>query len=505
MSNALFDKASAQNTTTGNVTGSSTAQQNDTLTQPGEISVGMLQNLVSTLKQPTSALDAKMAQLRTSNDPADIATLAYIWGFPLVTMERQFNFVTSPNVPPGVGRGPANMKSVESCATNLANASFTDATSPNADTSYCYIQFDLTKEPVVIVVPPIDDRYYTFQFLDAYTNVFDYIGTRVTGSSGGTYLLAGPEWNGQVPEGMSKIWSPTNLSWLIARTIVKGPTDMANVVAIQDKYDVKPLSVFQGNPATQPIEQANVSQEVPIGPQPTLIAPTGIKVYDEIGQAMIGNPLNPPDPTLVNQLESLGIGPDMTPSSQANDTIKAALQTGISEGQKMIDTKVANLGSVVNGWLISTGGIYGNDYLNRAAITQLGIGLNVPQEAFYPATFTDSQGQPLNGANNYTIHFDPGQTPPAYAFWSVTMYNNKSLLVDNPLNRYSINSYTELKNNTDGSIDLYLQNQNLGPDKESNWLPAPADSFNLVMRLFLPQPQALNGTWQPPGVELATG
>jgi hypothetical protein len=497
MSDTLFNKATAQNATTRNMTGSSTQQNN---TQPGEIAIGMLQNLVSTLKDPTGAMDVKMAQLSTSNDPADIATLAYIWGFPLITMERQFNFVTSPNVPPGVGRGPANMKS---CATDLVNANFTDVVSPNSDTLYCQVQFDLTNEPVVIVVPPIEDRYYSFEFLDAYTNDFIYLGTRATGSTGGTYLLAGPDWKGQVPEGMIKIWSPTNLAWLITRTLVKGPTDVPNVVAIQDQYDVKPLSVFQGKPATQPTtNRANASQAIPIGPQPTLIAPTGIKIYDEIGQAMIGNPLNPPDPTLVDKLSSIGIGPGMTPSTQANDTTKTAFQTGISEGQKLIDTQVANFGAPVNGWLVNTdAGVYGSDYLLRAGVTQYGLGANVPQEALYPVTFTDSHGQPLNGTNNYTLHFDPGQTPPVDAFWSVTMYNNKSLFVDNPLNRYSLNSYSELKNNTDGSLDLYLQNQSPGPDKESNWLPAPADSFNLILRTYLPQPQVLNGTWIPPAVE----
>ena len=310
--------------------------------QPGEIAIGALQDLATTLKQPAGAMDVKMAQISSSNKPEDIATLAYIWGFPLITMERQFNFFTNPNIPPGVGRGPANLIS---CADSLVDASFTDVVSPNSDTLYCQVQFNLTNEPIVITVPPISDRYYSFEFLDAYTNVFSYIGTRATGSAGGTYLLAGPEWKGQVPEGMTKIWSPTNLAWLITRTLVKGPADVPNVVAIQDQFSVKPLSVFQGKPVTQPTttNQANASQEIPIGPQPTLIAPTGIKIYDEIGQAMIGNPLNPPDPTLVDKLASIGISPGMTPSTQANDTIKAALETGIREGQRLIDTKVANV------------------------------------------------------------------------------------------------------------------------------------------------------------------
>jgi len=239
-------------------------------------------------------------------------------------------------------------------------------------------------------------------------------------------------WKGQVPEGMTMIWTPTNLAWVINRILVKGPADLPNVHAIQDKIVVKPLSEFQGKSATSPPQpqatSANASsKQVPIAPKPQLIAPTGIKIYDEISQAMIGNPLNPSDPVLVNKLASIGIGPGKTPSTEANDTIKTVLQTGITEGQKLINAKEANLGTSVNGWLVNgAAGVYGTDYLSRAAITQLGIGANVVQEALYPAIFTDSEGKPLSGTNNYTIHFDPAKTPPVDAFWSITMYNNKS-------------------------------------------------------------------------------
>jgi hypothetical protein len=457
----------------------------------------------TTQSQPSiEELNVQMAQISASNSPEDIATLAYIWGFPLVTMERQFNYVTSPNVPPMPGRGPANSPS---CVSNLVNASYTDVVSPNADTLYCLTQFDLTNEPVVLVVPPISDRYYTFEFLDAYTNDYAYLGQRSTGETGGTYLIAGPDWNGQVPEGMTKIWTPTNLAWFINRILVKGPADVPNVNAIQDKIIVKPLSEFQGNTTSSPsaVTQVNASKEVPIGPQPALIAPTGIKIFDEISTAMVGNPLNPPDPVLVTKLASIGIGPGKTPSTEANDTIKTALQTGITEGQKLIDAQVAKFGTVKNGWLVNTQtGTYGTNYLFRAAVTQFGLGANIGQEAFYPSTFTDSQGKPLSGNSSYLIHFEPGQTPPVDGFWSITMYNNKSLFVDNPINRYSIGQYTEgLKNNTDGSLDIYVQNANPGADKESNWLPAAEGSFNMILRLYLPQPQALNGTWQLPSVQ----
>ena len=461
------------------------AQMNETSTQP-----------------TTEDLSIKMAQLSTSKTPDGIATLAYIWGFPLVTMERQFNYVTSPNVPPMPGRGPANSLS---CVTQLVNASFTDVVSPNSDTLYCLTQFDLKKEPVVLVVPPISDRYYTFEFLDAYTNDYAYLGQRASGTIGGTYLIAGPDWDGQVPEGMTKIWTPTNLAWFINRILVKGPSDLPNVHAIQDKIIVKPLSAFQANTTSSPsaVTETNASKEIPIGPQPTLIAPTGIKIFDEIGVAMMGNPLNPPDPVLVTKLASIGIGPGKTPSTEANDTIKTALQNGITEGQKLINAQVTDFGTLENGWLVNTQtGVYGTNYLFRAAVAQYGLGANIGQEAFYPVTFIDSQGNPLNGNSSYLIHFEPGQTPPVDGFWSVTMYNDKNLFVDNSINRYSIGQYTEgLKNNTDGSLDIFIQNKSPGPEKESNWLPSPEGSFNMVLRLYLPQPQALNGTWQLPIVQ----
>src|SRR6476620_39919 len=168
-------------------------------------------------------LNIKMAQLSASNTPDGIATLAYIWGFPLVTMDRQFNYVTNPNVPPGPGRGPANSVS---CARALVNASYTDVVNPNSDTLYCQTQFDLKKEPVVLVVPPVNDRYSTFQFVDGYTNDYAYLGQRATKGIGGTYLIAGPDWNGKVPEGMTPIWTATNLAWLINRIVVKGPSDL---------------------------------------------------------------------------------------------------------------------------------------------------------------------------------------------------------------------------------------------------------------------------------------
>lgn len=443
-----------------------------------------------------------MSQISNSDKPEDIATLAYLWGYPLITSQRSFDYFTNPNTPTVVGQGPANEMN---CARQLVNASFTDIVTPNDDTLYCQSWMDLTKEPLVLKVPSVQDRYISFQFLDAYTNDYTYLGTRASGDSEGTYLIAGPNWDGQVPQDMTKIWSPTNIAWIINRILVTGDSDLPNVHDIQDKISLISLSVFEGNTTnTQAADETTLSSQVPIKPQPANIPTTGIKLYDELGQAMINNPLNPPDPGLVAKLASIGIGPGKIPSVEANDTIKTALQPGIQEGDKLIDEKLANIGTVVNGWSVNTQtGIYGNDYLTRAAITKLGFGANIPQEALYPTTLTDNQGKPYNGTNKYAIHFDPGQTPPVDGFWSITMYNEEKYFYDNPLNRYSIGKYTDgLKTNEDGSLDIYIQNQSPGADKESNWLPSPADGFYMVLRMYLPTEQVLNGTWTPPPVNL---
>jgi hypothetical protein len=213
------------------------------------------------------------------------------------------------------------------------------------------------------------------------------------------------------------------------------------------------------------------------------------------------------------KFESIGIGPGLTPSKQTNETIRQALENGITEGEKIINARLRVLGANVNGWdiigMVVNGsnttnnvGNFGTDYLLRAAVAKYGLFANSPEEAVYPGTFTDSQGQNLTGSNKYLLHFDKGQTPPVNAFWSLTMYNNASYFVDNPINRYAIGDRTAgLVYNDDGSLDIYIQHDNPGPDKESNWLPAPEDEFNLSMRLYIPQDPVLKGEYQYPPLQ----
>jgi hypothetical protein len=252
---AFAQSSSGTTTTTSTIVNNNTSKPQE----PGQPNLQALKNLIGALEIPTTALDIKMAQLATSNKSEDIATLAYIWGYPLITMQRSFNYFTSPNSPPGTGHGPSNEIH---CARELLTANDTDVVSPNVDTLYCIAWMDLKNGPLVLKVPPIPDRYYTFEFLDGYTNDYAYVGQRASGSSGGTYLIAGPEWKGEVPSGMTKIWSPTNLAWILQRTLVKGSADVPNVHAIQDKISLTPLSTSQGNtPSTSSSSSSSSSPQ----------------------------------------------------------------------------------------------------------------------------------------------------------------------------------------------------------------------------------------------------
>jgi hypothetical protein len=464
-------------------------------------------NMTSSVNNATSStgapdLNKTMAELESSNNPQDIATLAYIWGYPLVSVVRLVDYSSSPNVPPGPGRGPIN---TFSSFPNFPTPNFTDIVSINVDTLYSFGLLDLEKEPVVLQVPPISGRYYTLQFIDAYSNNFLYIGSRLNDTKGGTYLITGPNWKEDVPPGMEEIKSPTNTVDIGGRIYVDGPDDVPTVNAIQDKLTLTALSVFEQNATSvQPVtSEINASKQVPIGPQPALIPTTGIKIYDEISQDMADNPPPPADSEVLAKFATIGIGPGLTPSDTKNDTIRAALENGITEGEKLIDAQVQNLGMKVNGWLVNLDiGNYGTDYLLRAGVAKFGLGANSPEEAVYPSTFTDNQGQNLTGTHDYLIHFDKGQTSPVNAFWSITLYNNKSYLAENPINRYSIASQTEgLKYNPDGSLDIYIQNASPGTEKESNWLPSTNGQFNLVLREYNPQESILKGEYQVPPVQ----
>jgi hypothetical protein len=443
-----------------------------------------------------SELEAKMKQLESSNDPKDIATLAYIWGYPLVTAEVTKSYMTNPKVPQGVGYGPANQFN---SARDLITASFKEVVRPNNDTLYHIAWLNLKVGPLVLKFPDIADRYFVLQFLDAYGNNFNYIGTRTKATSGGTSVIVGPDWKGTMPSDLNNantIQSPTDLVWILGRILVNGPDDVQNVRNIQDTITLTPVTKnatsIQGNGTTFPTA-SNIKK-------------LGLEYFDILSRTLTDNLPPANQSNLLKRFESLGIGAGLVPSKEVtNETIIQALKQGIIDGEKMIDQKFVNLGTTLNGWTFNLKtGLYGEDYLLRATVTKGGFGANAPQEALYPSATVDGNGKPLNASNNtnYVIHFDKGKIPPVKGFWSITMYDSEGFFVDNPINRYNIGDRTVgLKDNTDGSLDIYISSKNPGPEKESNWLPAPDGPFTLLLRMYIPDDVVLTGDYQYPQVQ----
>jgi hypothetical protein len=442
------------------------------------------------------------AQVKAKLAPAEvekIAKEAYIFGYPLVLMNvtRQ---VSTACPAPGPKCAPMNQFAQ---VPTFPDPTFTDVVSPNADTLYSFAWLDLSKGPMVLSLPDTKGRYYVMQMLDAWTNVFASPGSRTTGTGKGNFAIVGPGFKGKLLAGLKKIDSPTNLVWIIGRTQTNGTADYKAVHAIQKEYKLTPLNAW-GKPYTPPTDvpvDPQVSKEAPVEQVEKMAAQ---KFFARLNALMQGNPPAAADAEAVKKFAAIGIAPGKKFSIEGLDPAsRKALEKGVKEARQEVSAAAQKpQGKVANGWLLTYDlGSYGTKYLYRAAIAKMGLGANLPEDAIYPMTRVDADGKPLTGKNKYVMHFTKDQIPPVKAFWSVTMYNDKQFFVENPLSRYAIGDRDKLKFNADGSLDLYIQHESPGKDKESNWLPAPKDSFNLIMRLYWPKKPVLDGTWTPPPVK----
>jgi hypothetical protein len=346
-------------------------------------------------------------------------------------------------------------------------------------------------------------RYYLMQMLDAWTNVFSSPGTRTTGSGKADFAIVGPGWKGALPAGLKKIEAPTNLVWILGRTQTNGKADYPAVHAIQDKYRLTPLSAW-GKPYTPP---AGVPVEGPVdktAPVKQAEKLDGAAFFTRMCALMKANPPAARDAATVKRFAALGIVPGRDFDAKRFDAAaRSDLERGVAEAREAIIVK-AKLPKVrvANGWGIAYDlAAYGTRYLDRAGIAWVGLGANLPLDAIYPMTRTDSEGRPLSGQNRYVLHFAKGQLPPVNAFWSVTLYNNQQFFVANPIDRYALGDRDRLRFNPDGSLDLDIQHDSPGKDREANWLPAPVEGFNLIMRLYWPKKPVLDGAWVPPPVK----
>jgi len=448
---------------------------------------------------------------------------AYLYGYPLVLMEVTKKIGTQPNAP-----GPHGVINQFVHIWSFPDPTFTLIVSPNADTLYSSAMLDLSREPMVLHVPDTKGRYYLMQIMDAWSNVIAAPGKRTTGTKAGDFAIAGPGWKGAIPPGMKKIQSPTNMVWIVGRTQCNGKADYAVVNAIQQQYTLTPLSSF-GKPYTPPgFGPVDPSVDVNTPPVTQVAKMDAATFFGQLARLLKDNPPAPADAPMVKKLARLGIVPGKPFNPAAVDPqvmkglekavrlVKAFFDAAAKGTQGPIEESALArkafellnnavrrvLTNVKNGWMIPPMqlGRYGTDYALRAYVALYGFGANWPEDAVYPSAQLDGGNQQLNGAHRYVLHFAEGG-PPVNAFWSLSMYNTKQAFVPNPLDRYAIGDRDKLKLNPDGSLDLYIQHESPGKDKEANWLPAPKDDFSLILRLYWPMKAVLDGTWLPPGVK----
>jgi hypothetical protein len=427
-----------------------------------------------------------------------LATDAYIFGYPLITMEMTRRVITNVAAPVGT-RGP--MGQIIKLR-QYPDAAFRDVTAPNADTLYTTSFFDVGKEPWVLSIPDMKDRYALLPMLDGWTTVFQVPGKRTTGTGPQTYAITGPGWTGTLPAGIKEYKSPTAIVWLLGRIYCTGtPEDYAEVHKLQDEFKLVPLSSY-GKSYTPPPNTVDPSIDMKTAVREQVNKMDAAAYFTLLCKLMKDNPPTAADAPQLAKFARIGIvpGQDFDPSKLKADFLKRVPEVAVD--RIMIQFKINKDIKDENGWAFTTKtGIYGTDYLMRALVTAIGLGANRPQDAVYPTSQKDADGRKYTGEDKYVMHFAKGQLPPAMGFWSLTMYDAAYFFVNNPLNRYSISARQNLKSNVDGSTDLYIQKDSPGADKESNWLPAPPGDFILMLRLYWPDesdPSIIDGSWKIP-------
>jgi hypothetical protein len=426
---------------------------------------------------------------------------AVIYGLPLVMMDITMQRAIGAPGNSGVAAPINQFGHMRAFPT----ATFKEVVRANVDTLYSSAFLDLSAGPLVLSVPDTHGRYYLLPLMDAWTNVFATPGKRTTGTRAGEFVITGPEWTGAIPAGMRQTKSPTNLVWILGRTETHGREDYAAVHAIQDGYKLTPLAQW-GKAYVPPPGQLDPTLDRKIPPVQQLRKMSAAEFFDRLARLLKSNPPPASEASILAKLAMIGIKPGERFDAGALDPeIAKGLEGSVAAAIEKLEQAAKQTGNGSNGWRVPLMilGNYGDNYVARAAIALIAFGANLPADAVYPTTFVDAEGNPLDGAHRYILHFDPAQSPPVNAFWSITMYNPDSFFVDNPAGKYAISSWMPLKRNKDGSIDVYLQHDSPGKDQDPNWLPAPSGGFNITLRMYWPKsedPSILDGTWKPPGV-----
>jgi len=444
--------------------------------------------------------------MKQNINPQEAQQIAYdatVYGFPLVIMDLTRQVFTA--VPKPMENGaPINQFGNKKV---FPDATFIQVTRPNADTLYSSAWVDTAKEPVIFSVPDTNDRYYMMPLLDYWTNVFASPGSRATGTKAGNFAITGPNWSGDLPEGVTEIKSPTRWVWIIGRFACAGSPDYDNVNKLQDQLKLVPLSAWGADympPANVPVDPS-VNRNV--SPLDQLLAIDASTYFNYVCQLMVDNPPYEADAPVLASLAKIGIEPGVDYKSYfsgLDNDIKTAIQDGYQSALTAIPA--TKMGDEKNGWqMIYDTGDYGTDYMFRATIAYMGLGANLGDDAFYLSSFTIGNGEKYSSDKKYVLHFNKDEIPPINGFWSLTMYNDKALLAANSINRYTLGSLSDppLLTNPDGSIDIYIQRDTPDSAKLPNWLPSPASGiFSLTLRLYWPKETVINKEWVPPAIQM---
>jgi DNA sulfur modification protein DndE len=441
---------------------------------------------------------AAQQQPLTEEEAFQLGVDAYIYGYPLLVMDSVRQVSTNVAVPQGKLAPMGQFAHFRS----FPDASKRDLAGSNVDTLYSTAWLDLSRGPYILHLPDANNRFYLMPILDGWTEVIGNPGTRTTGDKAGDYAITGPQWTGVLPAGVKQIKSDTNMVWLVGRTYCSGTAqDYDAVHAMQDQYTLVPLALFgKPNPTREKgVVDPNIDMTTP--PRDQIDKLDAAEFFKRLALLMKNNPPTPQDAPMVAILTRLGVVGDFDVSKLPTSATQGLLRVPETARNKIMGHYTTQ--KHANGWMVSTGsGHYGTDYLQRALIAYIGVGGNLPADAFYPIARFDGDGKVLNGASRYMMHFTKADIPPInpQGFWSLTMYDKEYFLVANSINRYSLSSRDKFQHNPDGSMDLYIQKESPGADKQSNWLPAPDGEFILMLRLYWPKDEAVDGAWVPPPV-----
>lgn len=428
-----------------------------------------------------------------SDDLRTLAYEAFVYLYPLVTMDVTRLQVRNMPEGTGPGSGPPNRFSHLRA---FPTADFRAVVRPNFDTLYSSAWLDLTAGPVKLTAPDTDDRYYMLPCLDMWTDVFANPGKRTTGTDAGEWIVVGPGYGGELPAGLPVITAPTPHVWIIGRTQTNGVADYPAVHAVQDGYVVTPLG-------DAPEVRVDPDHDVTTEPLTTVNGMAALDFFAYAAELLTVNPPHLTDFSQLARIAKLGIRPGRPfDASRFTNDERRQIEAGRTDALADMTASLPTIGRSANGWTVMTEqiGVYGNAYFKRAVVTLVGLGANPPEDAVYPLLNADADGDAVTGDRDYVIHFAADALPPVSAFWSVTMYDAEGYQVANELDRFALGDRDALTYGADGSLTLYVQHANPGPERESNWLPAPLGPLGVTMRLYAPRAEVLDGRWVPPVV-----